>query len=92
MSNPIDKIPLEFTEAEAAEIAELTGEAAGELVIDRMLSYCDQIEALGLDPVIIMAALLQVYCDVSCEYGDRTVYEEQLTVALEDEWPEQWIH
>ena len=92
MSNPIDKISLDFTEAELAELAELTGEAAGELVIDRMLNYCDQLEAVGLDPVILMAALLRVYCDVSCEHGDRAVYEEQLEVALEDEWPEQWIH
>ena len=92
MSNPIDKISLDFTEAELAELAELTGEAAGELVIDRMLGYCDQLEAAGLDPVILMAALLQVYCDVSCESGDREAYEEQLNVALEDEWPEQWIH
>jgi hypothetical protein len=92
MSNPIDKISLKFTESELAELAELTGEAAGELVIDRILCYCDQLEAVGLDPVIIMSALLQAYCDVSCEYGDRAVYEEQLEIALEDDWPEQWIH
>jgi hypothetical protein len=92
MSNAIEKIELEFTEEELVELAEMSGDVAGEEIIIRLQTYCDTLAGIGLNPEILMAALLEVYCTQACEMGDRSLYEEQLNIALEDEWPEQWIH
>lgn len=92
MSSAIEKIELEFTEEELAELAAMDGEIVGDAIIERLHTYCDTLSGIGLNPEIIIAALLQVYCDQACELGDRKLYEEQLGVALEDEWPEHWIH
>lgn len=92
MSNPLTKVELDVSEEELAELAALDADTVGQHIMDKLTDYTLSLEALGLNPEILMAALLQVYCDVASDYGDRDTYEEQLNVALEDEWPEQWIH
>jgi len=88
----LERVTLEATEEELTELAGCSADQIGEYVIDRIQEYCDSLEALKLNPEIMMAALLQVYCDVACEHGDRTAYTEQLEFALEDEWEEHSIH
>jgi hypothetical protein len=88
----LERVELEVTEEELAELAGCSADQIGEYVIDRIQEYCDSLEALKLNPEIMMAALLQVYCDVACEHGDRSAYTEQLEFALEDEWEEHSIH
>ena len=88
----LERVTLEATEEELTELAGCSADQVGEYIIDRIHDYCDSLEALKLNPEILMAALLQVYCDVACEYGDRSSYTEQLEFALEDEWDEHTIH
>ena len=88
----LERVTLEATEEELAELKGCSADQIGEYVIDRLHDYCDSLEALNLNPEILMAALLQVYCDVACEHGDRASYTEQLEFALEDEWEEHSIH
>ena len=88
----LERVELEVTEEELAELAGCSADQIGEYVIDRLQEYCDSLEALKLNPEIMMAALLQVYCDVACEHGDRSAYTEQLEFALEDEWAEHTVH
>ena len=88
----LERVTLEVTEEELKELAECDAESVGEYVIDRIMDYCDSLAALKINPEILMAALLQVYCDVACEHGDRSAYREQLEFALDDEWEEHSIH
>lgn len=88
----LERVELAVTEEELAELAGCSDDQVGEYVIDRIHEYCDSLEALKLNPEILMAALLQVYCDVAVEHGDRASYTEQLEFALEDEWEEHLIH
>ena len=88
----LERVTLEATEEELAELKGCSADMIGEYVIDRLHDYCDSLEALNLNPEILMAALLQVYCDVAVEHGDRSSYTEQLEFALEDEWEEHSIH
>ena len=88
----LERVTLEATEEELTELAGCSADQVGEYIIDRIHDYCDSLEALNLNPEILMAALLQVYCDVACDYGDRSAYTEQLEFALEDEWDEHSIH
>ena len=88
----LERVTLEATEEELAELKGCSADMIGEYVIDRLHDYCLSLEALNLNPEILMAALLQVYCDVACEHGDRSSYTEQLEFALEDEWEEHSIH
>ena len=88
----LERVELAVTEEELAELAGCSADQIGEYVIDRIYDYCLSLEALKLNPEIMMAALLQVYCDVACEHGDRSIYTEQLEFALEDEWEEHIIH
>jgi hypothetical protein len=88
----LERVELEVTEEELTELAGCSADQIGEYVIDRIHDYCLSLEALKLNPEIMMAALLQVYCDVACEHGDRSAYQEQLEFALEDEWEEHLIH
>jgi hypothetical protein len=88
----LERVTLEATEEELKELAECDAESVGEYVIDRIQDYCLSLEALNINPEILMAALLQVYCDVACEHGDRAAYTEQLEFALQDEWEEHTVH
>ena len=88
----LERVTLEATEEELTELAGCSADQVGEYIIDRIHDYCDSLEALKLNPEIMMAALLQVYCDVACEHGDRSAYTEQLEFALEDEWEEHIVH
>ena len=88
----LERVELEVTEEELKELAACDAESVGEYVIDRIHDYCDSLQDLNINPEILMAALLQVYCDVACEHGDRSAYTEQLEFALEDEWEEHTIH
>ena len=88
----LERVELAVTEEELAELAGCSADQIGEYVIDRVQDYCDSLADLKLNPAIMMAALLQVYCDVACEHGDRSAYREQLEFALDDEWEEHSIH
>jgi len=88
----LERVELEVTEEELAELAGCSADMVGEYIIDRIHDYCDSLDALKLNPEIMMAALLQVYCDRACDYGDRSIYTEQLEFALEDEWEEHIVH
>jgi hypothetical protein len=88
----LERVTLEVTEEELKELAECDAESVGEYVIDRIHDYCDTLQELNINPEILMAALLQVYCDVACEHGDRPAYTEQLEFALQDEWEEHTVH
>jgi hypothetical protein len=88
----LERVELLVTEEELTELAGCSADQIGEYVIDRIHDYCESLEALNLNPEIMMAALLQVYCDVACEHGDRSAYREQLEFALDDEWEEHSIH
>jgi hypothetical protein len=92
MTNPIAALELSFTEEELAELACLDAEAIGEQVMAKLTDFILDLEALNLNPEILMAALLQVYCDTACEHGDRTLYEEHLIAAAEEEWEERTVH
>ena len=88
----LERVELEVTEEELDELKGCSADMVGEYVIDRIHDYCDSLAALKLNPEIMMAALLQVYCDLACDYGDRSIYTEQLEFALEDEWEEHIVH
>jgi len=88
----LERVELEVTEEELKELAECDAESVGEYVIDRIQDYCDSLADLNINPEILMAALLQVYCDVACEHGDRAAYTEQLEFALDDIWEEHTVH
>lgn len=88
----IEEIELVVTEEDLEELKKCHEESVGEYIIDRVQEYCDAILAMKLSPDVLMAALLQVYCDVAIEHGDEVTYREQLNFALEEEWEPITLH
>lgn len=92
MTNPLTKVELTVTEEELQELAQCDAESVGEYIIDRIDDYVLELEKLNLNPEIVMAALLQVYCNVAVDHNMREEFEEQLSFALEEPWETQIIH
>ena len=88
----IEEVELVVTEEDLAELRKCHEESVGEYIIDRVQEYCDTILEMKLSPDVLMAALLQVYCEVAEEHGDRATYMEQLNYALEEQWEPVTLH
>lgn len=63
-----------------------------DIVATSLDTFCQQLEQQGIDPLVINTVLLSVYAARSQEYGDWELFEEQMTAALEDDWPEITLH
>ena len=63
-----------------------------DIIAEGLSNYCDKLEHAGIDPMLLTGVMLGVYCDRMADLGDRSIYEEQLEAALEDEWDEHSIH
>jgi hypothetical protein len=92
MTNPLTRVELTVTDEELQELKDCDAESVGEYIIDRIDDYVLALEQLNINPEIVMAALLQVYCNVAVDHNQREEFEDQLTFALEEPWETQIIH
>lgn len=73
-------------------LSELDLDQQAEAIAQGILEFCGDLESRTIDPSIINAVLLRVFCERMADEGDRQGFEELLEMALEEPWAEHTIH
>lgn len=73
-------------------VAAIPSEAQAEAVLEGLDEFCARIEATGVDSMILNTVLLTIYCERMAYFGDRDLFEEQVSEALETPWDEHTVH
>ena len=76
----------------AIDVQGLNEEQIVDYICNSLDTLCASLEDAGLDPELVTASLFRLFAEHMCESGDRSTYEEVLTLALEDEWEEVTLH
>lgn len=73
-------------------ISELELEQQAEAIGGGLIEFCANLESKGIDPAVLNAVLLRVFCERMADEGDRRGFEELLELALEEPWDQHTIH
>jgi hypothetical protein len=73
-------------------ISELEIEQQAEAIAHGLLEFCDNLQSKGIDPAVLNAVLLRVFCERMADEGDRQGFEELLEMAMEEPWDEHTLH
>lgn len=74
------------------DVSQLTPDQQADLLTEALSRFTETLLAQGFDPEVLAPILLEQFASIMCDLGDRQAYEEVLEMALEDEWPEHWLH
>jgi hypothetical protein len=73
-------------------ISDLELEQQADAIAQALLEFCENLEQKALDPSLLNAVLLRVFCERMADLGHRQDFEELLEMALEEPWDEHTIH
>lgn len=70
----------------------LTSEQQVDLLFASLTEFLDRMEARGIDPTVTHCVLISTLAVRMSEMGAREEFEQYLTEALEEPWPEVSVH
>lgn len=92
MSNTIKDTIESDEEQGAVELSSLDEDSQLAIVYNRLEEFCNSLELQGVEQHIVDSVLLSLFVDRMTVLGDREQFDEILSEALLEEWPEITVH
>jgi hypothetical protein len=92
MSDTIKDSNTEQEEANQVELSSLDEDSQLLVVYNRLEQFCIDLELQGVEQHVIDSVLLSLFVDRMTVLGDREQFDEILSEALLEEWPEITVH
>lgn len=80
------------TSEAAVDVSVLTLDQQADLLAQALGAFTDNLVTQGFSQEVVAAVWFEHWQTLMCDLGDRPAFEEMLEMALEDDWPEHWVH